>query len=433
MSAGRTVAVKGRRQLIRMTIVDTGMSCGVQPSKQMRRWWLASDGPKKWQRIAVLVALLAVAIPAAAQRPPRVVPEGGDTLVGKLPRGYSTLEPASVAGTRGSSGADHGEADLTRIGMLLEAASMTGDTRLVARADAMLARQPQGGSNPSLLRLRAYSAQHKHDFSGAIVLLDALVAADPRNASARLSRAEIQLVQGRLGKARGDCGALALGMDADTGLLCIASLQLRTGEYAGAANLLDRLLGEFKPADQRRSFALLMRAEAASRAGEAGADALYRQALDASPGDIRTRVSYARHLRRVGRDGEVEALLAGSEQSDTAQLQRTLAAVAANATGANALVAAQARRYAIAHAVGTQPEMRDEADFLLVLKGKPREALALALRNFEQQRDFEDVDILVRAAYAAGESTALDGLHAWQKSQGLPLSGPARAMVGATR
>ncbi|MFS8136978.1 MAG: tetratricopeptide repeat protein [Thermomonas sp.] len=413
-----------------MTIVNTGMSCGAQ----MRRWLRSGLVSRNLQCCAVLVILLASAIPAAAQRPPRVVPESGDTLVGELPRGYSTLEPASTAGTNGSSGASQGAAaDLTRIGMLLEAASMTGDTRLVARADAMLARQPQGSSNPILLRLRAYSAQHKHDFSGAIALLDALVAADPRDASARLSRAEIQLVQGRIGKARSDCAALALGVDADSGLLCIASLQLRTGNYAEAASLLDRLLGGFKPADQRRSFALLMRAEVASRAGEADADALYRQALDASPGDIRTRVSYARHLRRVGHDGEVEALLAGSEQSDTAQLQRTLAAVSAHTAGANALVAAQARRYAIAHAVGTQPEMRDEADFMLVLKGKSHEALALALRNFEQQRDFEDVDVLVRAADAAGEPTALDGLHAWQKSQGLPSTVPAHAKAGTSR
>lgn len=421
------MAAKGKRQLIGSGIVKTGMSCGEQSRQQSQgRLPCHRSAAKKLHRVTLLAVLLAVALPAAAQRPPRVVPDHGDALVGKLPRGYSRLEPAAIAGTTDASGAGDGKAaNIARIRMLLEAASMTGDTRLVARADAMLARQPQGGTDPELLGLRAYSAQHKHDFSGAIHLLDALITVDPRNAGARLSRAEIQLVQGRIDKARADCGALALGVDADTGLLCVASLNLRTGKYVVAASLLDRLLGEFKPDDQRRSFALLMRAEVASRAGEANADALYRQALDTSPGDIRTRVSYARHLRRVGRDGEVEALLAGSEQSDTAQLQRTLAAVAAKRPDAQALVDAQARRYEIAHAVGTQPEMRDEADFLLVLKGKPREALALALRNFEQQRDFEDVDILVRAADAAGQPTALDGLHAWQKSQGLAASDAA--------
>ena len=295
---------------------------------------------------------------------------------------------------------------------------MTGDTRLVARADALLSRQPAADGNPDLMRLRAYSAQHRHDFSGALRLLDHLIDAQPRNAGARLSRAEIQLVQGRIDKARADCRALALGIDADTGLLCAASLALRTGGYAEASALLDRLLGQFKANDPRRSFALLARAEVAGRAGDADADARYRAAVSASPGDIRTRVSYARYLRRVGRDAEVEQVLAGSEQSDTAQLQRTLAAVAGKRANAQLLVAAQSRRYDMAHALGSQPEMRDEAEFLLVVKRQPDQALGLALRNFEQQRDHEDIDILVRSANAAGKPGALDGLHAWQQAQG---------------
>ncbi len=365
----------------------------------------------------VMIALLAIAMPAAAQRPPRVVPDHGDALVGRLPRGYAGLEPAANALIPSRSGAGL-DADIARIGSLLQAASMTGDTRLVARADALLAHQPMRSDNPDVLRLRAYSAQHRHDFSGALRLLDQLINVQPRNASARLSRAEVQLVQGRIDKARADCRALALGIDADAGLLCAASLALRTGGYIEASALLDRLLDQFKSTDSRRAFALLARAEVAGRAGDADADARYRAAVTASPGDIRTRVSYARYLRRVGRDAEVEQVLSGSEQSDTAQLQRTLAAVAGKRGNAQSLVASQSRRYELAHAMGSQPEMRDEAEFLLVVKQRPDQALALALRNFEQQRDHEDVDILVRAANAAHQPAALDGLHAWQRVQG---------------
>lgn len=311
------------------------------------------------------------------------------------------------------------DAAIARIGSLLQAASMTGDTRLVARADALLAQQPLKTDNPDVLRLRAYSAQHRHDFSGALRLLDKLIDVQPRNASARLSRAEVQLVQGRIDKARADCRALALGIDADTGLLCAASLALRTGSNVEASALLDRLLDQFKPTDSRRTFALFARAEVAGRAGDADADVRYRAALAASPGDIRTRVSYARYLRRVGRDAEVEQLLAGSEQSDTAQLQRTLAAVVGKRSNAQSLVDSQSRRYELAHAMGSQPEMRDEADFLLLVKKQHDQALALALRNFEQQRDHEDVDILVRAANAAHQPASLDGLRAWQQAQGM--------------
>jgi predicted Zn-dependent protease len=366
-----------------------------------------------------VAACLAFAAPAAAQRPPRVVPEHGETLVGRLPSGYSRLEPVvrSVAANQG------GAHDLQRIGRLLEAASTTGDTRLVARADALLARQPAGNRNPALLRLRAYSAQHRHDFSGALRLLDELIRMQPRDADARLSRAEIQLVQGRIDEARGDCRALALGIDADTGVQCAASLALRIGEHAVARTLLDRLLGQFGPDDPRSGFALLARAEVAGRAGDADAGARYRKAMQAGPGDLRIRISYARHLRRTGHDAEVEAILAGSEQSDTAQLQRTLAALAAKRQDASALVAAQARRYALAHALGSPPELRDEAEFLLVAQRQPRQALQLALQNFETQRDDEDVDILVRAALAARDPAALKELKGWLRAQGLPLAG----------
>ena len=219
-----------------------------------------------WQALFA-VLLFAIALPAAAQRPPRVVPEHGDDLVGRLPRGYAALEPAAIAPTREGSA---NSSDIDRIGSLLQAASMTGDTRLVARADALLARHVSDSVNPDLLRLRAYSAQHRHDFSGALRLLDQLIQVQPRNAGARLSRAEIQLVQGRIDKARADCRALALGIDADTGLLCAASLALRTGGYAEAGALLDHLLDQFKADDPRRAFALLARAEVAGRAGDVG-------------------------------------------------------------------------------------------------------------------------------------------------------------------
>lgn len=399
--------------------MKTGMSSRSQHRQQVCCRCTRSKSKKRHNTwiFLVMLALLAIAMPAAAQRPPRVVPERGDAVVGRLPRGYAGLEPSANASTPSNPKAGM-DADFARIGSLLKAASMTGDTRLVARADALLARQPRQSDNPDVLRLRAYSAQHRHDFSGALRLLDRLIAVQPRNASARLSRAEVQLVQGRIDKARADCRALALGIDADTGLLCAASLSLRTGGYTEANALLDRLLDQFKPTDSRRAFALFARAEVAGRAGDADADARYRAAVAASPGDIRTRVSYARYLRRFGRNVEVEQVLAGSEQSDTAQLQRTLAALAAKRGNAQSLVASQSRRYELAHAMGSQPEMRDEADFLLLVKQQPDQALALALRNFEQQRDHEDVDVLVRAANAAHKPAALDGLHAWQQVQG---------------
>lgn len=373
-------------------------------------------------RPALALALLALAFPVLAQRPPLVVPVDADTVVGRLPHGYAKLEPAASPRDATCLPA------LATIQDLLQAAAATGDARLAARADALLARHPVPARDPAVLRLRAFSAQHRHDFAGALRLLDAAIARDPRDAAARLSRAQIRIVQGHLDRARGDCRALALGLDVDAGLLCVASLDLRVGKYTAAAALLDRVLAQFPHGDARRAFAQLTRAETAARAGDADADDWYRQALAGAPGDVRVLVSYARYLRHAGRDAEVEALLRDALQSDTAQLQRTLAARAAGRDNAAALAAAQARRYALAHALGSQPEMRDEAEFLLTVRHDAGAALALAQRNFAQQRDVEDVDILVRAATAAGRPDALRELRAWAQAQGVPL--PAGAGGG---
>lgn len=395
----------------------------MRSSRRIR--WLARSLRIRRSRscTAFIVLLAALAILSTsgavqAQRPPLIAPTDANSVIGRLPRGYAELEPDAAVANPARDG-------LARIGALLGAASRTGDARLAARAHALLSRYPITTRDPRVMRLRAFSAQHGHDFARALSLLDALIAEHPRDASARLARAQIHLVQGRLDSARNDCRVLALGLDAESGLLCAAALSLRTGDYAKAATVLDHLLGRLPESDDRRGFSLLARAEVAGRAGDADADAWYRRALATSPGDVRILVSYARYLRRQQRDREVEPLLRDAVQSDSAQLQRTLAAHAAGRSEARALVTSQARRYALAHAVGSQPEMRDEAEFLLTLNGRVDAALVLALRNFAEQRDYEDVDILIRAALAANRQQALAPLRVWAKEQGLEIDGPS--------
>jgi len=79
------------------------------------------------------------------------------------------------------------------------------------------------------------------------------------------------------------------------------------------------------------------------------------------------------------------------------------------------------QRYTDAHAVGTVPELREEAEYLLTLRGNAAGALTLALRNFETQRDVEDVSILRRAAIAAKRPDALLPLQAWAQSEQIVL------------
>ena len=58
---------------------------------------------------------------------------------------------------------------------------------------------------------------------------------------------------------------------------------------------------------------------------------------------------------------------------------------------------------------------------MLVHGGDPARALDIALRNFKDQRDVEDVEILRRAARAAKRPQALAPLEQWAVAQRITL------------
>ncbi len=382
----------------------------------------------QWPAVVLSMLMLAsmlLATPASADtgRPPAVVPTRDDTVLERLPRGYSKLLPAMPTG---SATAPEALAEAER---LYATAAETGDMRLSTRADALLARIPAGSANSQLLHAQAFGAQHRHDFDGAIALLDRAITLEPRDGDARLARAEVQMVSGRLGLARSDCIALTLGVDSGSGMLCIAALSFRRGDVKSAADLMDRWLAQSKTDDAERRFALVMRGEIASRAGDADADRWFTEALALARDDVRSLAAYVRHLRSRGRHAEIMALLKDAPDTDALHLQRALAAHALGLPEAASLVENQGRRYALARSVGTVPELRDEAEFVLVLKNDARAALALAQQNFRTQRDFEDVDLMQRTSAAAGQPDAMVPVRAWAAKETLTLPAPTTASV----
>jgi hypothetical protein len=361
-------------------------------------------------RLLALVFALLGCVNAYAARPPLLTPASGGEIVERLPHGYAQLEPSAQSAPSAAQAQ-----------RLLATAAATGDTRLAARAEAILARLP--ANSKDALRLRAFAAQHRHDFQLALVYLDRLVAMDARDSDALLSRAQVQIVQGRLDLARNDCASLVLGVDAGNGMLCTAALSLRLGRLEVAGMLAERWLAAVAPGDPRRSFALLLRADAASRANAADADRWYREAWALRRDDVRTLAAWARHLRAHGGAARAAALLASAPATDGIQLQRALAARESGADDADELAEAQTRRYELARELGGVPELRDEAEYELTLRHDPVAALALAQRNFLSQRDFEDAALLRRAAGAAGQPALVAQVDAWSKSQGIALAG----------
>jgi Tfp pilus assembly protein PilF len=369
-------------------------------------------------RFLLTLFILFSLVPAPGLARPAIrFPSIAGEVLERLPSGYAALAPRPPGKAP--------RAPLEQAVALLTAAARTGDARLARRADLLLARLPAQDS-PDARRARAFAAQHRHDFDAATRLLDALVAADPRDADARFSRAQVAIVQGHLDRARADCGTLALSLDASLGTVCLAAIAQRTGNYEQAARLAGLWLGRVGGDAGMRRYVTVLRAETASRAGDADAERWFRAALALDPGDARTQAAYARFLLSRGQPARALSLLQAAGDSDTLQLQRVLAATALQRADAAALAEAQWRRYRLARALGTVPELRDEAELLLSVRHDPAAALALAQENFGQQKDYEDVRLMQRAAGASGRPEALAPVEAWAHSQGVDIRNPVR-------
>ncbi len=268
--------------------------------------------------------------------------------------------------------------------------------------------------------MRAAAAQHRHDFSAAAALLDQALALDARDVGARIARAQIYLVQGRIDDARKDCITLALGVDVSFGTLCAASVAMRKGELDQAALLVDRWMDQDQGDLEIRRNVLVMRGDIASRAGDADADKWFEAALQLRPGDVRTLGAYARHMNHVRRHAAALALLAKAPAAEGLELQEAVAALASGHPDGHRMAADLARRYATTRAVGMLPELRDEAELELAMGNRER-ALELALLNFRSQRDYEDTELLVRAAAAVDRPEALAAARAWARRESVEL------------
>ncbi len=360
----------------------------------------------------VLLPLLFACATASAQRPPLVIPKDPAQVLETLPPGYRGFASPILSG----------DALLPRIQAMLDTAARTGDTRLSTRADALLQSLPAATSgSPDALRAKAFSAQHRHEFDLARTLLGQVLALDPTDGGALLSRAQVNIVQGHLNKARSDCAILALRVDAYLSIVCTAALQLRMGDYPDAASLADRWLATGDDPGLTR-YVLVMRGDIASRLADPDAAQWYQRALALDPNDVRTRLAFARHLRRAQKPSEALEMLAPATGSDSVLLQRALAAREAKSSDAALLAGQLGKRFALARQTASGTELRDEAEYHLALRGDTAKGLQLALENFTTQRDREDQELLKQAAAEAKRPDALEGMRAWAKAERLDLT-----------
>lgn len=305
----------------------------------------------------------------------------------------------------------------------IDRARSTGDPRYYGQAQALLGSDWNAAApSPPVRLLRATLLQQRHDFAGALRDLDALLAADPRNAQARLIRASIYMVQGEPLRARSDCAALI----GQTGLLvaatCIGSAGSLSGQAASALQAIELSLAREPEAPSAiRIWALTQAAEIAERLGdlpratEHYATALAESAA-AGENDVYLKAAHADFLLDQQRAAEVKTLLADETDFDPLLLRLALAEAQLRADSAATLHLKELLdRIALAASRGDPPHSREQAMAALYLQRDAKAALRLAQANWAEQREPADARLLLQAAINVQNKTAAQPVLDWMQ------------------
>ncbi|HLL17694.1 MAG TPA: tetratricopeptide repeat protein [Rubrivivax sp.] len=292
---------------------------------------------------------------------------------------------------------------------------------------------------PAVRVLRAKLVQFDHRFAEALADLDAALQAEPGNTDAWAWRTAIHMVQADYAEARRGCkqiAALAPGLIATA---CLAQVDAITGQAALAAAALRAALQAHPQASaEERLWALTRLAETEERRGEhAAAEAAFREALSLGLPDVYLQAAFADFLLDRKRAAEVMAQLQtgpATARADVLLLRLALAAQATRHADAALWADQLSARFAAARLRGDSSHRKEEARFLLSIKGDTRQALPLAQQNWAQQREPADARLLLEAALAAKDAKAAQPVLDWMQRnavESVALQALARQIASA--
>jgi Tfp pilus assembly protein PilF len=345
---------------------------------------------------AAVAAHAAPYIPASGQQVVETLPRRGDPVQQELRRLRSQLNAAPN--------------DLALATTLARRYIAIGrgetDPRYLGYAQAVLAPWWWLSAPPPQVRLlRATLLQSTHQFQPALEDLTAVLAADPGNAQAWLTRATVQTVQGDYASATASCARLSTLSTELVTVTCIANIGAVTGRALKSEQLLDLTLERSSNAPaELQLWALTLLAEMAQRRDDKSvAEARYKRALAMAPRDSYLLGAYADFLLEQQRPREVLAMLDDQTRIDALLLRRALA-LQQMGRSVTADVRELAARFDAAMQRGDTVHQREQARFELKLRNDPATALALARKNWAVQKEPADIRIYLEAALRARDT-----------------------------
>lgn len=284
-----------------------------------------------------------------------------------------------------------------------------GDPRYVGYASAALTPlATTAAGNADYWLLRGVIQQYSHQFEAALASLAKASQLNPASPEALSWRSAIYMVQARYPEALAECERLTPLADPLLGAGCSAYVQAATGQLQPAFESLRKTAGSAANTSPEMLLWLNTRlAEMAVRLQRNDvAEDHFRNALKQGVTDQFLLGAYADFLLIRQRPTEVLTLLAGWERSDILLLRLALAGRAAKDARAADWAMQLRERFDAAALRGDRLHEQEAARFELDIESQPAKALDLASRNYLDQKEPRDAEILMRAALAAKQPRA---------------------------
>ncbi|MET0069730.1 MAG: hypothetical protein ABW096_06790 [Candidatus Thiodiazotropha sp.] len=295
-------------------------------------------------------------------------------------------------------------------------AQRSGDARHFGYALGILKRWQHGETLPDELHVpMAMAQQALHRFDAALDTLKPHLSRHPEDAQAWLIRAGIEQVQGRYAAARRSCEQLLGRSTTLVEISCVAWTERYTANAQTAYQALRSAVQRATTTDDSAlNWSLMLLAELAEiNADYDYAEQVLHWAIERTGDDIRPLTALADLQLRRGDTKTLLAMIDPDNPSPALRMRRMLALIQQGTLPGDQQLTWLRQHFDAGNRRERPLHQRDAAIANLYLLNEPRKAFEYALGNWQEQREFADVEILLSTALAIGERTRIKDALAW--------------------
>ena len=291
------------------------------------------------------------------------------------------------------------------------------DERYFSYAETILIPYIESGTNNEVILLHwADILQRRHQFEQSNVVLDKVLSINPNNINAHIGGALIYQVRGQYDLAIKHCRAMIGHASSLVLTICITQISSLEGNLKDSRMLLEQTIKKYPNVDPSISaWAQTALAEMYLRELNMGkAELLIRKVLTIAPRDYYALAVYADILLYQDRYQEVINLLHSYTNVDKLFLRVAIAKKSLNQLDEMTAGQLLIRISRIKQFSGNE-HYRLLSRYYLDFADDPAAALKLAKKNWVNQREPEDLILLVRSMVEMGDSVGLHHFSQWVK------------------